>query len=164
MEWFSTAFLKSSLAWLGLGVTLGVAMAIDQHWIVYRPAHAHMNLLGFVAMMIFGVAYHVIPRFTGNALHSRRLARLHWWLANAGLALMVTGFGLGPRIGSSALPVLAVGGMLSAVGAYTFIYNVWRTIDGQTVQQPLPAVSIARGAASRARAPSATRAEPAQGA
>ena len=32
------------------------------------PSHMHMVLLGFVTMMIYGVAYHVIPRFTGHAL------------------------------------------------------------------------------------------------
>jgi cbb3-type cytochrome oxidase subunit 1 len=54
-----------------------VAMAVHPAWAVYRTAHLHMNLLGFVAMMIFGVAYHVIPRFTGHSLHSRRLAAVH---------------------------------------------------------------------------------------
>ena len=29
MEWFVRAFLRASLAWLGLGVTLGVAMAVE---------------------------------------------------------------------------------------------------------------------------------------
>ena len=153
MEWFSRAFLKSSLAWLGLGVTLGVAMAIHPQWIAYRPAHMHMNLLGFVAMMIFGVAYHVIPRFTGNPLHSRRLGGVHWFIANGGLALMVIGFLLGPRIGRAAIPVLAAGGVLSAVGAYTFIYNVWRTIDGRPAMQSAPTVPIARATATRAGAP-----------
>ena len=52
MEWFVKAFVKASLAWLALGVTLGVAMAAHPAWMVYRPAHAHMNLLGFVTMMI----------------------------------------------------------------------------------------------------------------
>lgn len=155
MEWFSKAFLKSSLAWLGLGVTLGVVMAIDQRWVVYRPAHMHMNLLGFVAMMIFGVAYHVIPRFTGNPLHSRRLGGLHWFIANAGLLLMVTGFLLGPTIGRAAVPVLATGGVLSALGAYTFIYNVWRTIDGRVAIPAAPTVPIGRRTASRGQVPTA---------
>lgn len=152
MEWFSKAFLKTSLTWLGLGVTLGVAMAIDPRWVVYRPAHMHMNLLGFVAMMIFGVAYHVIPRFTGNALHSRQLGGMHWWIANAGLALMVAGFILGPHIGRGAVPVLATGGVLSALGAYTFIYNVWRTIDGSVAKRAAPTVPITRAASARLEA------------
>lgn len=58
MDWFVKAFLKSSLGWLALGVTLGGAMAIQPAWTVFRPVHERMNLLGFVTMMIYGVAYH----------------------------------------------------------------------------------------------------------
>jgi heme/copper-type cytochrome/quinol oxidase subunit 1 len=135
MDWFARAFLKSSLAWLGAGVTLGVVMAVYPPWIIYRPAHMHMNLLGFVSMMIFGVAYHVIPRFTGHQLHSRTLAGRHWWIANIGLLVLVVGFSLAPSIGRRAIPVLATGGVVSALSAYAFIYNMWRTIDAPDMPQ-----------------------------
>jgi len=73
MEWFVRAFLKASLAWLAMGVTLGVAMAAYPPWTVYRLAHVHMVLLGFVTMMIYGVAYHVIPPCRrGRGAASRR--------------------------------------------------------------------------------------------
>lgn len=130
MEWHVRAFLKASLFWLTLGVTLGVAMAVHPLWTVYRPAHMHMNLLGFVTMMIFGVGYHVIPRFSGHPLHSRRAPRWHWWMSNVGLALMAIGFALRAHALGVAGPVLGVGGTLSAAGAYTFVYVIWRTIDG----------------------------------
>ena len=130
MDWFVKAFVKASLAWLAAGVTLGVAMAAVPAWVVYRPAHMHMNLLGFVAMMIYGVAYHVMPRFSGHALHSRRLAGWHWWASNAGLLLMVVGFAARVHAGAAAGPVLALGGTLSALGAYAFAYGLWRTVDG----------------------------------
>ncbi|MEO8945363.1 MAG: hypothetical protein ABI338_02610 [Gemmatimonadaceae bacterium] len=131
MEWFVKAFLKASIAWLAAGVTLGVAMAVYPQLIVYRPAHVHMNLLGFVTMMIYGVAYHVIPRFTGHPLHSRRTAYAQWWLANVGLLLMVIGFCLAPHGISAGRYVLGTGGVLAALGAYCFVYNIWLTIDGK---------------------------------
>lgn len=130
MTWFVKAFLKSSLAWLSLGVTFGVVMAAYPAWTVYRLAHVHMLLLGFVAMMIFGVAYHVIPRFAGFQLHRADLARLHWWAANAGLLLMVCGFVARVHAAAVGTIVLAAGGALSAFGAYVFAYLIWRTIDG----------------------------------
>ena len=136
MDWFVKAFLKSSLAWLGFGVTLGIAMAVHPVWSIYRTAHMHANLLGFVSMMIFGVAYHVIPRFSGNPLRHRRLALAHWWIANAGLATMVGGLVMVPHGRRGAWMLVAAGGLLSALGAYAFIYNLWRTIDGR---RPLPA-------------------------
>lgn len=130
MEWFVKAFVKASLAWLALAVTLGVCMAAIPLWVIYRPAHLHMALLGFVTMMIYGVAYHVIPRFTGCALYSRRAAGVQWYLSNAGLALMVIGFVLRPHGIAGATLVLVTGGMLAALGAYTFVYVLWRTMDG----------------------------------
>lgn len=130
MEWFVKGFLKASLAWLGVGVSLGLAMAVHPIWTVYRAVHLHMNLLGFVAMMIFGVAYHVIPRFTGHPLHSRRLAMLHWWSANVGLALFSVGLAAQAQAAQIAGAMLGVGGTLSTAGAFAFIFNIWRTIDG----------------------------------
>ena len=152
MDWFVKAFLKASLVWLGLGVTLGVAMAAKPAWIIYRPAHFHMTLLGFVAMMIFGVAYHVIPRFTGNPLFSRRLAGVHVWMANAGLATIVMGFMTRPYW-RGAIPLLAAGGVLAATGAYVFIFNIWRTIDGSAGKR----AQAARATAPEARAPGERR-------
>lgn len=128
MEWFVRAFIKAGVAWLALGVTLGLAMAVHPAWIAWRPAHLHMNLLGFVAMMIFGVAYHVLPRFSGRPLHDRRLAGVHWWLANAGLTGMVAGFVLRPEGHAGSAVLLAAGALLSAGGAYLFVYNIWRTV------------------------------------
>ena len=157
MDWFVKAFLKASLSWLGAGVSLGIAMAVHPGWAVYRAAHLHMNLLGFVAMMIFGVAYHVIPRFSGHPLHSPRLATIHWWLANGGLALFVAGFVMLPHttFGTPARVVVAVGGTLSAAASYAFVYNLWRTIDGprgrrtSAVDALAPAVVVLRRPAAR---------------
>src|SRR5581483_6555590 len=94
MDWFARDFIKSSLAWLAVGVTLGICMAIEPGLTIYAPAHMHINLLGFVTMMIYGVAYHVLPRFTGHPLWSRRLPAWHWFASNIGLAAMVAGLAL----------------------------------------------------------------------
>ena len=89
-----------------------------------------MLLLGFVTMMIFGVAYHVIPRYVGFPLRSQPWPAAHWWMANVGLVLLVCGFVL--RVTSATLGsvVLSLGGALSATGAYVFVVLMWRVIDG----------------------------------
>ena len=130
MDWFVRWFLKASLTWLALGVALGVAMAVHPVWTVYRAAHMHMVLLGFVTMMIYGVAYHVLPRFTGNPLPSRQWAGVHWWMANAGLLLMVIGFIVRATHATSGTVILSIGGTLSALAAYVFVALIWRTLDG----------------------------------
>lgn len=129
MDWFAKAFIRASLLWFVAGITLGLMMAIHPAWVIYRPAHAHMNLVGFVVMMIFGVGYQMLPRFFGHPIHSRTLAVAHIWLANIGLGALVTGFILAPHIGARSVPVTATGGILWAFGAYGFVYNMWRTFN-----------------------------------
>lgn len=139
MDWFVRGFVRAGLVWLALGTTLGLCIAVDPAWIIYRPVHVHLNLVGFVTMMIFGVAYHVIPRFTGNPLWSRVLPAYHWWIANAGLAGMAAGFALQPHAGLHGGAVLVAGGLLETAGAYLFVYNIWRTIGGMApARRPAP--------------------------
>jgi len=133
MEWFVRAFMRASLVWLALGVTLGVAMAVHPAWRVFRTAHLHMNLAGFVMMMIFGVAYYVIPRFFGHPLHSRPVAFGQWWLSNLGLAGMVAGFLMQAYAVPGWTVLLVAGGVFQAVAAYAFVYNIWRTIGAASV-------------------------------
>lgn len=139
MERFVRRFLRASLVWLALGITFGLCMAIHPQWIIYRPAHVHMNLVGFVTMMIFGVAYHVIPRFSGHPLRSNRLPLYHWWVSNLGLVGMVTGFVLQPHARALGAVALVSGGILETLGAYLFVYNIWRTLSGSVpVAAPVP--------------------------
>ena len=142
MEPYVRRFIRSSLIWLGTGVLLGVWMAVEPSAVVYRPAHMHANLLGFVSMMIFGVAYHVLPRFSGVALRSRRSAVVHLWLANSGLALMVSGWMLRGNGIDGARLVLASGGIASAVGAFLFIINIWLTTAPRAVTISRPAAVV----------------------
>lgn len=129
MEPFVRGFIRASLVWLGVGVAIGVSIAFfPGAALVYRPAHVHANLLGFVSMMIFGVAYHVIPRFSGNPLHDRRLGPVHLWAANAGLLLLVSGWFVRVRAAAGGDALLRAGALVSAVGVGLFIYNLWRTL------------------------------------
>jgi hypothetical protein len=128
LDWYVHLFLRSSLVWLGVGVVLGYLMVVSPAHLGLRPAHAHVNLLGFVSMMIFGVAYHVLPRFTGRPLVSPRLAVLHVWVANLGLLLLAGGFAARIYLPGLAVPALHLGGLLSGLGAALFINNIWRTL------------------------------------
>lgn len=142
MEPFVRGFIRASLIWLAVGVTIGVSMAFwPQEALVYRTAHIHANLLGFVSMMIFGVAYHVMPRFTGNALHSRREAAVHLWLANLGLALLVGGWMARVWTWQAGEVALRAGAVVSALGMLLFIHNVWRTL-GPSMAPPRRPASV----------------------
>lgn len=147
MEWYVKAFIRSSLAWFTAGIGLGLAMAIHPPWVVYRPAHAHMNVVGFLTMMVFGVGYQLLPRLFGHRIHSRALAIVHWWLANVGMAALITGFILTPRYGRQSAPLTAAGGALFSLGAFSFVYNLWRTFSAAEARQRERRNGIASGPA-----------------
>ena len=43
-----------------VGMALGVWMGANQDFVL-RPVHAHVNLLGFASMMLFGLFYRAFP-------------------------------------------------------------------------------------------------------
>jgi cytochrome c oxidase cbb3-type subunit 1 len=128
MDWFIKAFIRASLLWFAAGILLGVAMAIQPAWVVYRPAHAHMNVVGFLTMLVFGVGYQLLPRLFGHPLHSTRLAIWHLFLANVGLGLIVLGFVLQPHTVQGRW-VTATGGTTFSLGALFWVWNLWHTFN-----------------------------------
>ena len=129
MEWFIKAFIRASLLWFAAGIVLGVGMAIEPQWIVFRPAHAHMNVVGFLTMLVFGVGYQLLPRLFGHPLWSQRLAIAHLYLANLGLAGLVVGFLMQPGNPDAARWAVAGGGSLYALGALFWVWNLWHTFN-----------------------------------
>ena len=131
MDRFVQLFIRSSVLWLAAGVIMGAAMAIAPELIVMRRTHVHANALGFITMMIFGVAYHVLPRFIGQPLWSRRAALWNLWASNSGVFLLVSGWLVAatPAAQPAARVLVGAGGLLAAAGALLFATNVWRTLD-----------------------------------
>ncbi|RMD71414.1 MAG: hypothetical protein D6819_01680 [Gammaproteobacteria bacterium] len=123
MHWRNRLFVTLSLLYglLGGGVALGQIIA--PAWIpAGRLIHAHFMLLGFVAMMIYGIGLHVLPRFSGRALYSERLADVQLLAANLGLWLLLLGWWL-------FLPALSLaGGILAWAGMALFSINAIITV------------------------------------
>ncbi len=135
MEWFIKAFIRASLAWFTVGILLGVAIALEPRWLVYRPAHAHMNVVGFLTMLVFGVGYQLLPRLFGHPLYSVRLGAVHVYLANVGLVGLVSGFFMRPHSEIASRWITATGGILFAFGALLWVWNLWRTFDAADARQ-----------------------------
>lgn len=70
----------SALIGMSWGVQMGVSGDFTQH-----PAHAHLNLLGWVSMAIYALFYRAFP----TAAESK-LAGLHFWVAVLGLIVFIT--------------------------------------------------------------------------
>ena len=134
MDWFVRSFLKASLLWFALGAGLGLAMAINPSLAVYRTAHLHINLLGFVGQMLYGVSLHVVPRFFGHPLVYQRLAVAQFWLAQPGLALLAGGFALRVTGTAYAGAAIVTGAAFSTLAAGCYIVNLWATINASTMK------------------------------
>lgn len=95
----SRVAVLAALASFLAGNTLGLGMGAGWIGPQWRPAHAHVQSLGFVGLMIMGVAYHALPRFRGVPFRRPRAALLQVSITIAGLVGMVAGWGLllGPR-------------------------------------------------------------------
>jgi len=76
-------WLKLAVLYLVLGVLMGTAMGATQNFTL-RPVHAHVNLLGWATLALAGLIYTVFPEAGAS-----RLARLHFWLLNISLPLMM---------------------------------------------------------------------------
>ncbi|WP_337845456.1 hypothetical protein [Thermus sp.] len=87
--------LTTALLWLAAAGLVGLLLGLGLLPYTWRPAHAHMNLLGFVSLMIYGVAYHALPRFRGVVFRRPGVALFQVALANLALLGMVLGWGLG---------------------------------------------------------------------
>ena len=48
-------------------------------------AHAHMNLVGGVVMLIMGVTYYLLPILSGRSIYSLRLVQHSFWLMTLGV-------------------------------------------------------------------------------
>ena len=80
------------------GSTLGLAMGVGWLTPLWRPAHAHLQSLGFVTLMIMGVAYHALPRFRGVPFRRPGLALIQVVATVVAVTGMTLGWGfrLGP--------------------------------------------------------------------
>jgi len=94
----SRVAIAGSLIALLAGSTIGLAMGVGWLTLAWRPAHAHLQSLGFVTLMIQGVAYHALPRFAGVPLRRPRAALIQVVAAILAVAGMTAGWGfqLGP--------------------------------------------------------------------
>jgi hypothetical protein len=120
MDRYTKGFVVAALVYFFLAAVLGIWMGGTDGagWVKF--AHVHFNLLGFMAMMIYGVGYFILPRFNGRTLRWPSWVPIHFFLANIGLIGMVATAPERPSTGFilfSALSVLSTGMFAVNLGA-----------------------------------------------
>lgn len=126
MDRYVRNFILMSIAYLAVASVMGVGMMLVPEMHAYRFAHSHFMLLGWVSMMIYGVGYHILPRFAGKLLKRPWVAELQFWAANIGLVGMVVFYallkGAPGNVGYIAMAGLAGG--LQVLSSMLFFYNM----------------------------------------
>ncbi len=114
-------FLLLAAVALSIGVGMGIYMGIA-HDFSLAPVHAHMNLVGWASLALFGVTYKLYPE-----LQERWPAKLHFTLAAPAAILFPVGIYMSinhdqPLLAIAASLVWAVGVLLflGQLGALAF--------------------------------------------
>ena len=129
MDKFVKQFIFMGILYLIIASIMGVIMAINPGFISLRFAHVHLNLLGWMSMLIFGVGYHILPRFAGKVLYSNPLAQAQFYLANAGLIGMAGLATIGhDTSGKSLYSLFVISGVVEVISIMIFGYNMIMTL------------------------------------
>ncbi|MDQ7028704.1 MAG: hypothetical protein Q9O62_02450 [Ardenticatenia bacterium] len=128
MPRLSRLFVRTALAHLVVGFTLGALMLINKgvplHPLLWRllPLHVEFLLIGWTVQFIFGVAFWILPRF-GTSRGPEGVVWLSYVLLNAGVLLVAAGH----LIAGPAWPVL-IGRAVEGGAVVAFAFNMWPRI------------------------------------
>ncbi len=124
-------YLRMSVIYFVFGAFIGVAMLIwPEESGLYIDLHVHLNLLGFMSMMIYGVGYHILPKFSGTVIYSTSIMTIQFWLANIGLTGMAAAWPMQISNSESLIagPMLMLSASISFIAVLLFAFNILKTI------------------------------------
>ena len=131
---FVPFFIGSLVLTLTFGATLGMInlARLTAGWglgVLPRPsvwAHGYVQVFGFMALFIMGVAYHVIPRFVSGTLQHARLVPWCFWLQLSGVMAIAGGFF---HDGALTRPLWIAGTMSILIASAIFCLVMLRTMS-----------------------------------
>lgn len=125
-------FIMSASVYLmvgGLGLVLNGSLLSDGP---ARPVAMHFVTIGFLLMLLFGLAAHMLPRFTGNPVRSGWPVWLQFGCVQGGLWGYAAGFWLG-------LPwLILLGGMAVWLSMGIFAWRIWPVLWPKNVSHQTP--------------------------
>lgn len=110
-RWFILIGLLYGIFGFSFGIWVGINERFEQ-----AHLHAHINLIGFASMILFGLLYRAFP-----ALAESRLAAAHFILYNLGAVVFLLGIPLAQAHQTVALA--AGGSLLVLAGMLVFLAN-----------------------------------------
>ncbi|MBF0321048.1 MAG: cbb3-type cytochrome c oxidase subunit I [Nitrospirae bacterium] len=138
MDTYVKNFIITSIVYLGISSLFGIMMMAAPAHLTLKFVHSHLMLLGWVTMMIYGVGYHVLPRFSGRQIKSRKVAEVQFWLANIGLIGMVISYTVSTYTAKEGEYRIAgaLFGIMEAASIMLFVYNMLATLVPKPPEHP----------------------------
>jgi cbb3-type cytochrome oxidase subunit 1 len=129
-------YIKTAVFFLAIGLILGGWMIVRRELYSTFPspyvvsAHTHAIFVGFVMMMILGVALWLFPRpDKSDERYSPALAEAAYWLVSTGTLGRVAGELLRPRVDGLWLRIAVIAfGFAQIAGVLVFFYTMWGRI------------------------------------
>src|SRR3569623_2154039 len=131
-------YIKTAIAFLAVGLLIGGWMIVRRE-LGERPpseyeisAHTHTLFVGFVMMVLLGVALWLFPRpDKTDARYRPSLVEASYWLLTIGTAVRTMGELLRPTLASGFVRWLVVlCGLAQIVGLIVFFFTMWFRIRG----------------------------------
>jgi hypothetical protein len=116
----SVLSFRAAVVMVIAGMIWGMAMGITQDHSTL-PAHAHLNLLGWVSLFLFGIYYHLHP-----SIDRMHLASVQVWVWISGTVILTIGVALahsGRAIGDA---IAAVSSLLVLADTLLFAWLIFR--------------------------------------
>ena len=117
----SVVSFRMAVLCLIAGMLWGLHMAISQDHSAH-PAHAHLNLLGWVCLFLFGIYYRLHP-----ALERDRRAHVQVWSWLVGTVVMAIGVGLVHTGTTTGEPLAAIGSLIVFASILLFAWLLFRS-------------------------------------
>jgi cbb3-type cytochrome oxidase subunit 1 len=115
-------FLLLATLLLLAGAALGISMGASEDFQL-TPVHAHLNLVGWASLAVFGLVYRAYPK-----LAERRLASFHFVFSATSAVLLPIGIGLAVLRSQSGLAIAA--SLLWVLGVLLFLLQLFTLLRG----------------------------------
>ena len=137
-------YIKTSLVFLLLGLGMGAAMSLAWSYLAWPSprflvvAHVHVLLVGFVIMIIMGVATWMFPRpGRDDQSYSPQLTNVIYWIMTVSTALrFLAETVLAYSPGRGLITLATLGGLGQVLASILFIFNMWSRVRAPSMMRP----------------------------
>src|SRR4051794_15664623 len=125
----SSLSFQAAVVLVLVGMVWGLQMAISRDHAA-MPAHAHLNLLGWVSLFLFGIYYRLHPSLDQSRV---ALIQVSAWIG--GTVIMTIGVGLIHTGRAAGDPFAAIGSLILIAAMFLFAWLVYQCEHGRAAER-----------------------------